>query len=77
MVSYKRKQQLREGSKLLITVCLKKMPLKEMCDFITLNGTIGSGVDQNKYHHLFDPFLKTPLFQWKIVSSHEKLKFLM
>ena len=56
---------------------VKKRFLRTWVIFNPKNGTIGSGVDQNKYHHLFDPFLKTPLFQRKIVSSHEKLKFLM
>ena len=58
------------------------MIVKEMCDFNPKNVTIGSGIEQNKNRHLFDPMVRNPSFSrgncslsFKTLISHVKWAF--
>ena len=59
------------------TECVKKMHIKEMCDFLTLKKvTIGSGVDQSKKSPSFWPIgQKMPFLNGKLSPAIEILKF--
>ena len=53
------------------TGCLKKTPLKEMCDFLTLKMLpLALALIKTKICHLFDPFLKTPSFSMVWYGMH-------